>query len=226
MDQSQDFKRPYPCSLLHGVRRARCGQPWEAMPGSDSVRTCPRCDARVYRADGLDEKELSDLIIASEPTMLTELKLYRRRDGTMMITPGKCGVEASVARTVGLLVCVLLANATFFTQPGLPALMLLAITTGFICFLLAPIVHLIPAVRRMSLKNRQMLHVVITFIVAAPLLRVLVVSEIDTVVVKAILFAAIPLAAWLLLRQRKRIQEETYMKRLGAAENGRTSGDA
>lgn len=76
-------------SLLHDIRPAKCNTAWDSMAGTDVVRTCPKCNTSVYKADGLNETQLLELITSAEPAVeLTQLRLYRRNDGTMMLSPG------------------------------------------------------------------------------------------------------------------------------------------
>ncbi len=78
-------------SILHDIRAAKCSSPWDSMEGSDSVRTCPICKANIYRVAGLDERQILEQVNATEPARdLTQIKFYRRKDGTLMLEPGKC----------------------------------------------------------------------------------------------------------------------------------------
>jgi hypothetical protein len=97
-------------SLLHGLSPANCNRAWESMEGSDSVRACPICQARIFRADGLDETQLLELVAATEPIAdPSRLKLYRRPDGTLMLEPGSCRLRARLAVTAIVLLVTLFA---------------------------------------------------------------------------------------------------------------------
>jgi hypothetical protein len=75
-------------SLMHRIQPAKCNQPWHAMDGSGTVRTCPSCLIKVYRA--ADDQELSQLI--SEKELALKEKIYRRYDGTFSLESGNCSM--------------------------------------------------------------------------------------------------------------------------------------
>jgi hypothetical protein len=79
-------------SILHNIRPTNCGRDWQALSGTGSVRRCPDCKQFVYCADGLNEQQLLDLISANEKGKdAAKIRLYRRKDGTLMAGQGTCG---------------------------------------------------------------------------------------------------------------------------------------
>jgi hypothetical protein len=80
-----------PHSILHNLRAAKCDNQWDSMVGSDSVRTCPICEEKVYRVEGLDDNQLLELVSTTQPAVdKTRLRFFRRPDGKLMVAPGRC----------------------------------------------------------------------------------------------------------------------------------------
>lgn len=102
-------------SLFHGIKKAQCNSKWALMPGSETVRECRVCKARVYKVDGLGDEEFAALIAENETQIAPSTQpLYRRTDGTMMVAKGKCErIQALLAVTalVFLIVGIVLPQA-------------------------------------------------------------------------------------------------------------------
>lgn len=82
-------------SLLRGIRvAAPCHESWEAMPGSDHVRSCERCQHKVYNLSELTTVEAEALLRSSEGRLC--VRFYRRADGTIMTKD--CTVGATARR--------------------------------------------------------------------------------------------------------------------------------
>jgi tetratricopeptide (TPR) repeat protein len=102
-------------SLLHSMKKARCDAKWDSLPGTDDVRTCKACNAKIYRTQGMDDRTLSQLISANEPsTDKPQQRLFRRTDGTVMVNEGRC---AYVGRACNITALVL--NLGAFFLPGM-----------------------------------------------------------------------------------------------------------
>lgn len=61
---------------------APCNVGWENMNGDDRVRACGQCQQNVYNTSRLTKQELASLIVEKEGRVC--LRLYRRKDGTVM----------------------------------------------------------------------------------------------------------------------------------------------
>ncbi len=71
--------------LLGIVRAAAaCREPWERLLGDARVRWCPRCQARVYRLEGLNVDEARALLRRSEAGRVCT-RFYRREDGAFLV---------------------------------------------------------------------------------------------------------------------------------------------
>lgn len=77
--------------LLHSMKPARCHAKWQWMGDDDRVRQCRVCKMNAYMIDGLDGREMLELISKHEATPpAANQRLYRRSDGTVMLKEGKC----------------------------------------------------------------------------------------------------------------------------------------
>ncbi len=115
-------------SLMHKISPAKCKEPWHSMPGTDVVRTCRKCKAKVYLVEGLDEQDLRELVSNAEPNKdMTKVKLFRRSDGKLMLTPGGCSGKPDPGLreylTVLLFVSVGVAAVFVPVSAGLSAVM-------------------------------------------------------------------------------------------------------
>lgn len=66
-----------------------CSQSWNGMPGSDRTRHCATCDLDVYNVTAMTRSEAQDFIDQSEGRVC--LRLYRRRDGTVLTRDCRAG---------------------------------------------------------------------------------------------------------------------------------------
>lgn len=81
IDQVHDLQIASPCKAS-----------WNAMAGDDRARFCSLCEKHVYNISALTSAEVSDLIreTQGEPCM----RLYRRRDGTVLTADCPVGQKA------------------------------------------------------------------------------------------------------------------------------------
>jgi len=90
--------------LLKNVRvAAPCSESWEGMPGSDRIRSCERCQHKVYNLSEMTAPEAADLLRNVEGRLC--VRFYRRSDGTLMTKDCPVGVRAvqmRIARTVSV----------------------------------------------------------------------------------------------------------------------------
>ena len=83
--------------LLKNVRVASpCAANWNDMSGSDSVRSCERCQHKVYNLSEMTAPEAADLLRRAEGRLC--VRFYRRSDGTVMTKDCPVGAQAA-ART-------------------------------------------------------------------------------------------------------------------------------
>lgn len=83
-------------SLLNHVRvAAPCHESWDAMSGTDQVRSCERCQHKVYNLSELTEAEAEALLQSAEGRLC--VRFYRRADGTIMTKD--CPVGSTARRT-------------------------------------------------------------------------------------------------------------------------------
>lgn len=82
-------------ALLNSVKVASpCHESWEGMSGGDKVRSCDRCQKKVYNLSEMTAAEAAALVREAEGRVC--VRFYRRADGTMLTTD--CPVGASAAR--------------------------------------------------------------------------------------------------------------------------------
>ena len=80
--------------LLKNVRvAAPCSESWNDMPGSDSVRSCERCQHKVYNLSEMTAPEAADLLRRAEGRLC--VRFYRRADGTVMTKDCPVGAQAA-----------------------------------------------------------------------------------------------------------------------------------
>ena len=101
---------------IHEVKIASpCTASWEQMMGNEQVRFCDQCEKNVYNLSSMSPRQAEALIRQKEGQLC--VRLYRRRDGTVLTDNCPVGFRAArrwlVAR-VGAVAAVFLA---FF--PGL-----------------------------------------------------------------------------------------------------------
>lgn len=73
-----------------------CPASWAAMQGDDRVRFCDACSKRVYDLSGLTAAEAGSLIEEAEGRLC--VRLYRRRDGTVLTADCPVGLRYAVRR--------------------------------------------------------------------------------------------------------------------------------
>ncbi len=82
-----------PTTLLNQVHvAAPCLESWDAMPGGDRVRSCERCQHRVYNLSEMTAVEAEALLRKTEGRLC--VRFYRRNDGTIMTKDCPVGVQA------------------------------------------------------------------------------------------------------------------------------------
>lgn len=85
----------YANQLLNQVHVASpCNESWETMPGGAQVRSCARCQHKVYNLSEMTALEAAALIEKAEGRLC--VRFYRRADGTMMTKD--CPVGARLKR--------------------------------------------------------------------------------------------------------------------------------
>ena len=86
-----------PLSVLDGLTIASpCPASWDAMTGDDRVRFCASCSKYVYNVSDLTASEALAVIAGTEEG--TCLRLYRRKDGTVLTADCPVGLRAAVRR--------------------------------------------------------------------------------------------------------------------------------
>ena len=114
-------------SLLDNVRvAAPCHESWDAMAGTAQVRSCERCQHKVYNLSELTPSEAEELLQSAEGRLC--VRFYRRTDGTIMTKDCPVGSTARRARriaqaTAGVAAAVGTAAALLRPQPQQSATM-------------------------------------------------------------------------------------------------------
>jgi hypothetical protein len=72
------------------------------MQGNDRVRFCQLCQLNVYNIAGMSEDDAEDLLRRSEGRLC--LRIYQRRDGTILTRNCPVGV-AAIYRRMGMAAC-------------------------------------------------------------------------------------------------------------------------
>jgi hypothetical protein len=95
---SASSRRP---GLLQQIEIASpCHAPWEDMVGNDKMRFCNQCSLHVYNLSAMTQDEAEQLILSREGRLC--VRLYKRRDGTVITEDCPKGLERA-ARRVRLL---------------------------------------------------------------------------------------------------------------------------
>jgi hypothetical protein len=99
---------------------APCHESWDAMSGTERVRSCERCQHKVYNLSELSAAEAEALIRSAEGRLC--VRFYRRADGTILTKD--CTVSATARRhkrlaqaTAGIAAAVGSAAALLHPQP-------------------------------------------------------------------------------------------------------------
>ncbi len=96
-----------------------CSASWEGMSGDDRRRHCESCSLSVYNISGMTENEALTLITESEDRLC--VRLYRRRDGTILTKDCPVGLRAirmKMIHSIGKVAAVfmLVIGAMFFSR--------------------------------------------------------------------------------------------------------------
>ena len=100
--------------LTHVRVAAPCAVSWETMAGGDRVRSCERCQHKVYNLSEMSAVDAAALLKNSEGKLC--VRFYRRSDGTVMTRD--CPVGARAVR-VRLAKGISVAFASLMTVCGL-----------------------------------------------------------------------------------------------------------
>lgn len=84
---------------LEKIRIARpCPARWDEMTGDDRVRFCGLCQKNVYNLSAMSKEAATRLIEEREGDLC--VRLYRRRDGTILTPDCPVGVKAFASRVL------------------------------------------------------------------------------------------------------------------------------
>jgi hypothetical protein len=108
---------------LNALRIASpCPASWAAMRGDHRVRFCDACSKHVYDLSGLTAVEARSLIAEAEGRVC--VRLYRRRDGTVLTADCPVGLRSAVRRrllrlaTAGVVMVASLRSAVWLYAYG------------------------------------------------------------------------------------------------------------
>jgi hypothetical protein len=86
-----------PLTILNNLRIASpCPATWEAMRGDHRVRFCDSCSKHVYNVSDLTADEAVALIQKSDGQSC--VRLFRRKDGTVLTADCPVGIRFAVRR--------------------------------------------------------------------------------------------------------------------------------
>ncbi len=107
--------------MLEDVRIASpCSASWEDMIGNAQVRFCGKCAQNVYNLSEMTRDEAQSLLAKTEGEMC--VRLYKRKDGTVMTADCPVGVKKKrVRRVVALAVAAFGAAGAVATAGHAPA---------------------------------------------------------------------------------------------------------
>jgi hypothetical protein len=78
-------------NILENIRVASpCQESWDAMAGTEQVRSCERCQHKVYNISEMNAAEAADLVRKAEGRLC--VRFYRRADGTILTSDCPVGV--------------------------------------------------------------------------------------------------------------------------------------
>jgi hypothetical protein len=111
-------------NVLNDLRIATpCPASWDAMRGDDRVRFCDSCSKQVYNISGLTAVAAVALVRESEGRLC--VRLYRRKDGTVLTADCPVGLRSALRRrlirmvTAGVVVFAMLRSGiSLFAGPG------------------------------------------------------------------------------------------------------------
>lgn len=93
-------KRALP--MLEEVRVASpCNASWDEMVGDDKARYCGKCEKNVFNLSAMTRDEAELLMLEKEGNLC--IRLYRRKDGTVLTQDCPVGVRKKRLRLVGVL---------------------------------------------------------------------------------------------------------------------------
>ena len=75
-----------------------CHENWDAMSGGDRIRSCERCQKKVYNLSEMTAAEAVALVRGAEGKIC--IRLRRRADGTIVTTDCPVGAAATRRRSV------------------------------------------------------------------------------------------------------------------------------
>jgi hypothetical protein len=124
-----------PLTVLNNLRIASpCPATWGAMRGDDRVRFCDSCSKHVYNVSDLTADEAVALIQKSDGHSC--VRLYRRKDGTVLTADCPVGIRSAVRRRVirlasaGVVVFAMLRSGIWLFAGPRPMVANPAIPTG------------------------------------------------------------------------------------------------
>ena len=94
--------------LLRSAKVASpCHESWEGMPGGEAVRSCDRCQQKVYNLSEMSAADAAKLVREAEGRLC--VRFYKRADGTMLTKD--CPVGATAARSKKVRTALALSGA-------------------------------------------------------------------------------------------------------------------
>jgi len=96
------FEQKRALPMLDDVKIASpCSESWDAMKGDDKSRYCGKCAKNVYNLSAMTREEAELLMLDREGELC--VRLYRRKDGTVLTQDCPVGVQRKRLRLVGVL---------------------------------------------------------------------------------------------------------------------------
>jgi len=77
-----------------------CPASWDDMEGDDRVRFCPECELNVYNLSAMTEEKALKLVEEREGRLC--VRLYQRRDGTVLTTDCPVGTAKAMPMLGGI----------------------------------------------------------------------------------------------------------------------------
>jgi hypothetical protein len=105
------------------VARARiaspCTEAWDTMLGDGAMRSCSRCEKEVFDLSQMTLGQAEALIAARVNERIC-VRLFKRRDGTMMFADCEIGARGVLMRTVGAATVALVVGAAAMAYASAP----------------------------------------------------------------------------------------------------------
>lgn len=96
------FKQKRALPMLDAVKIASpCSESWDGMKGDDKSRFCGKCEKNVYNLSAMTREEAELVMLEREGELC--VRLYRRKDGTVLTQDCPVGVQRKRLRLVGAL---------------------------------------------------------------------------------------------------------------------------